>query len=129
MDILKVLTKERRVGNFGEEAAVKFLKKKGYKILERNYDSGTHEIDIIAESKDVTAFIEVKSRSIGSDSKKEARPASRVTPLKQRAVISAAKHYSALHPSQGPMRFDVIEVYLEGADGELKVKEIKHITL
>ena len=127
MNILKVLTSKRRTGNFGEDAAVKFLRKNGYKILERNYDDGSHEIDIIARINDLTAFIEVKTRNVASVSKKEPRPASSVTPEKQRAIISAAKHYIATKRNDGPLRFDVIEVYVEGTEGHLKVKEIKHL--
>ena len=35
-------------GKQGEEIAVKFLKNKGYKILETNWRLGKNEIDIIA---------------------------------------------------------------------------------
>ena len=38
-------------GKCGENAAVKFLKKSGYKILERNYRKTYGEIDIIAKQK------------------------------------------------------------------------------
>ena len=127
MNILKVLTSKRRTGNFGENAAAKFLRKNGYKILERNYDDGSHEIDIIARKDGLTAFIEVKTRNVALKSEKEPRPASSVTPEKQRAIISAAKHYIAIDKNEGPLRFDVIEVYVEGTEGNLKVKEIKHL--
>lgn len=127
MNILKVLTPKRRVGNLGEDAAVKFLKKSGYKILARSYEGAGHEIDIVAEAKGVTVFVEVKARNVSSKSKKEPRPASSVTPRKQRGIIAAAKHYCTFHLTEGPIQFDVIEVYLEGDDKDLKVKEIKHL--
>ena len=127
MNILRVLTQKRRVGNFGEDAAAKFLKKNGYKILCRNYEGGSHEIDIVAEKKGITVFVEVKARNINAKSQKESRPASSVTPAKQRAIISAAKHYAAFHTPDGQMQFDVIEVYLEQRDGEPHVSEIKHL--
>ena len=53
--------------NQGEKIAEEFLKKKGYKILERNYlfwpCSGPKrgEIDLICKSKDTIVFVEVKS--------------------------------------------------------------------
>lgn len=51
------------VGKHGENEAVKFLKQKGYRILERNYRLGKlGEIDIIAEDKAAICFIEVKAR-------------------------------------------------------------------
>ena len=86
MNILKILTVKREIGNIGELAAVKFLRKNGYKILERNYVAAGYEIDIIAENRDYTVFTEVKTRTLGAQSPKEARPASSVTPEKQRKL-------------------------------------------
>ena len=44
MNILKILTAKREIGNIGEQAAKKFLRKKGYKILECNYEAAGYEI-------------------------------------------------------------------------------------
>ena len=52
----------RRFGNWGEDAAVRYLKTRGYEILDRNYRSSWGEIDIIARQRDVLAFVEVKTR-------------------------------------------------------------------
>ena len=46
-----------KTGKFGEDFAVKILKKKGYKILERNFHSRFGEIDVIASNKNVIAFV------------------------------------------------------------------------
>ena len=62
MNILHVLTSRRRLGNFGEEAAARFLKRNRYKILERNYVGKRGEIDIIASKKKAMVFVEVKKR-------------------------------------------------------------------
>ena len=47
MKILDILTPNRKKGNIGERAAVRFLRKNGYKILERNYVALGSEIDEI----------------------------------------------------------------------------------
>ena len=65
----------RRFGNWGEDAAVRYLKTRGYEILDRNYRSSWGEIDIIARQRDVLAFVEVKTRH----SLKFGRPAAAVT--------------------------------------------------
>lgn len=52
-----------KIGQIGEEIAVRYLKKKGYYIVERNYRNKFGEIDIIAAENNYTIFIEVKSRS------------------------------------------------------------------
>jgi len=54
----------KQIGRFGEDIAEKYLKKQGYKILEKNYRySRLAEIDIVAKEKDTIVFVEVKTRS------------------------------------------------------------------
>lgn len=118
MNILKIFTKERRTGNLGEDAAAKYLKKHGYRIMKRGYVASGHEIDIVAENKDTRAFVEVKTRTEGT-SNILPRPASAVNKEKMRAVISAAKVYSAFSPTEKYQRFDVIEVIVS-KDGRVR---------
>lgn len=113
MNILKVLTKKREVGNVGENAAAKLLKKKKYKILKRNYVALGHEIDIIACYGDELVFVEVKTRSEESLSQYEPRPASAVTPKKQADIIKTASYFHSGYGGNFRMRFDVIEVILK----------------
>ena len=127
MNILKVLTANRATGNLGEDAAAKHLKKNGYRILERNFVAESFEIDIIARKKDVLVFVEVKARNIKNLGYKEARPASSVTPEKQRKIIKAANYYIGYDKSSLRKRFDVIEVYLDSSSGKNKIKEIRHL--
>lgn len=58
--------KEKSIGVSGEEAAGKYLKKKGYKIIEFNYQNKTGkrlgEIDIVTQKGNQIIFVEVKSR-------------------------------------------------------------------
>ena len=127
MNILKILTPRRLVGNLGEREAVKLLRREGYRILKKNYTALGAEIDVIARKKDVTAFVEVKARNVKHLGKKEARPASSVTPEKQRKIIKVASYFNSHNPSDTRLRFDVIEVYLEDDSGRLRVKDIKHL--
>ena len=128
MNILKLLTPARLIGNFGERAACKYLKRHGYKILERNYVGlNEREIDIIARKDNVTAFIEVKTRSAGYTSPSEPRPASAVTPEKQRGIISAANAFPRYRYGRVKMRFDIIEVLYETKNKREKVRQINHL--
>jgi putative endonuclease len=52
----------KETGRRGEEIADAYLKKKGYRIRERNYRCPVGEIDIIALDGDEVVFVEVKSR-------------------------------------------------------------------
>ncbi len=101
------------VGAWGEACAAEYLRKKGYKILANSYRSRFGEIDLIAQRKDVLAFVEVKLRK--SDAFAEAREFvsfSKQDRLKKTAAFFLADFGDALQP-----RFDVIEIYAPfGAD-------------
>jgi putative endonuclease len=132
MNILKVLTKNKVIGNFGENAAVRYLKHHKYKILERNYIANGSEIDIIAKSKDMLIFVEVKTRTFGKESPFELRPAASVDYEKQRKIISAAKWYLSANEHNGKIsgllkRLDVIEVYVKKENDKQKTDRICHI--
>ena len=127
MKILEIFTKNRIIGNLGEREAVKHLRRHGYRILERNYVALGHEIDVIARKKNITAFVEVKARNVKYLGYREARPASAVTPEKQRKIISTANYYSRVKKLNTRMRFDIIEVYLSDKDKGVKIEEVKHL--
>ena len=127
MNILKIKTEKRTLGNFGEAAAAKFLRRAGYKILERNYVSDEGEIDIICCDKKVMAFVEVKTRTVGKESPLEPRPASAVTKEKQRKLARCAAFYGAYYGRGYQLRLDVIEVLVEDSGGRRKISEIKHL--
>lgn len=127
MNILKILTPNREKGNLGERAAVRMLRRKGYRILEKNYVHDDAEIDIIAAKKGITAFVEVKARSVKGLEKMDMRPASAVTPEKQKKIIKAASYYRRRHPDDTRMRFDVVEVYLTETKNGIEISEIKHL--
>lgn len=112
--------KTKIIGNLGENASAKYLKKKRYRILDRNYKTKFGEIDIIAEKNDVICFIEVKTRR--NKQYGEARDA--VDIYKQRKIISVAEYYIMSKKYDKSCRFDVIEVYLSGTD---EVDKIEHI--
>ena len=49
-------------GRDGEQIALAYLRKKGYRICETNFRCPLGEIDIIAFDKDEIVFVEVKTR-------------------------------------------------------------------
>ena len=106
------------LGREGEDRAEAFLKKRGYRILERNYRTKSGELDLIALDRDTVVFIEVKTRT--SDA--YGAPELAVTARKQQRMIKAAFGYinrKKLH--QVPCRFDVVAIC------EASEKEIAHI--
>ncbi len=97
----------RLIGLKGENAAVKFLKKKGYKIICRNYRCKFGEIDVIAGDKNYIVFIEVKSRSDDGFG----LPREAVTDGKRKTITACAVQWLAANGKTGfPVRFDVVEI-------------------
>ncbi len=102
------MTKQRlKLGREGEEEAVKFIKKQGYRILQTNFKTKSGEIDIIAEDKKVVAFIEVKTRS----TTEYGSPLSAVTPSKQKKIAQVANQFLIRHKVENrECRFDIVAI-------------------
>lgn len=111
-------TQRRKAGNIGEDAVCGFLVRHGYEIIKRNFTVRGGEIDIIAEKADIIAFVEVKTRTIGSMTSAEEA----VDLRKQRFIIRTAQAYlqNVAQPLQ--CRFDVATVETEGN----KVKKLRY---
>lgn len=95
-----------RVGTWGEELAVAYLREKGYIILERDWHSGHRDIDIIAQKDDLIVFVEVKTRS----SRDFQDPIIAVDRQKQNNLLRAINHYLRCKRICSPYRFDVITI-------------------
>jgi putative endonuclease len=95
-----------KLGERGENLAVKYLKKKGYKIIARNFKTPLGEIDIIAREKNTLVFIEVKTR----DSIQYGRPFESVTRLKRRKIANVALLYLKRFRELPECRFDIVSI-------------------
>lgn len=100
-------TGAKLLGRWGEDVAAEYLKKKGYRIVGRNYSCRMGEIDIIAAKGRYIAFVEVKTRKNADF----ASAAEFVTETKRRRIITAATLWLKQNPAKHQPRFDVIEVY------------------
>lgn len=91
-------------GVLAEKAAIKQLKRDGYKILKERYKTKFGEIDIIAEKADLIAFIEVKAHQSAEASLYA------VTPKTRRRIEQSALWFLSENPEYSgfDMRFDVI---------------------
>lgn len=94
-------------GIAGEEAAVEFLKERGYSLVCRNYRTKVGEVDIIAREHDTYCFIEVKTR----ESVRFGMPCEAITQSKQRRISKAALFFLKENKLLGAKaRFDVATV-------------------
>ena len=67
------------MGAWGEDLALRYLIKHGYRLVERNYRTRRGEIDLIVRKEEALVFVEVKLRSSTSFGD----PLEAVTPRKQ----------------------------------------------
>lgn len=95
------------LGLWGEEQAARFLRRKGYRIVQRNFRCRFGEIDVIARKGEILAFVEVKLRK--NDAFAEAREF--VTTAKQQRLMRSALVWMAAHACELQPRFDVVEIY------------------
>ena len=59
------MSQQRRgLGRWGEDRAARLLRRKGFRIVERNWHSARGELDLIAVSDDEWVFVEV-NREVG----------------------------------------------------------------
>jgi len=104
------MAESHNLGHKGEDLAAEHLKGAGFKILFRNWKWGKHEIDIIAENKDMIVFVEVKTRTEDY----QMHPVTAVTTEKQKSIIYAADGYLQKFKINKESRFDVITIIKTG---------------
>ena len=108
------------IGNAGEDLACRYLEKRGYKILERNkHYSRFCELDIVAEYKNITVFVEVKTRKTNVFG----TPQEAVTKTKYNNIRKGVQFYLSEHKVKN-FRIDVISIILKP---ELKIEHFKNV--
>ncbi len=112
---------EKPLGRRGEEAAARYLRRRGYRILGRGQSWKGGELDIVALRGETIVFVEVRTRQ----SDVPTRPEESVDLVKQRRLTRLAVGYLKRHRLfDHPARFDVIAVvWPEGC----RRPEIRHV--
>jgi len=104
----------KRLGNAGEEIAVRELARRGYVVRERNWRCPEGELDIVAEQGDVLVFAEVRTRR----GDRFGTPEESITPVKRAHLIAAAQAYLQAHSLDCDWRIDMVAVEMS-VRGEL----------
>lgn len=108
----RTLLDTQAVGRRGEDAAHRFLQRKGYRVVARNWRSefGWSELDLIAWDGNRLVVVEVKSRT----NRDYADPGRNVDRLKLIAMRRGARELARqLHQPQEVLRFDLVRVVFE----------------
>jgi len=111
------IPQKKELGKRGEDIAIKFLKEKGYRIIERNYRCPMGEVDVVAEDKETLVFVEVKTRT----STNFGLPEEAVSYRKKQHLSRIASFYLLYHKiKEANCRFDVVSILTESD----KIKDI-----
>jgi putative endonuclease len=105
------------LGRDGERLAARHLKRRGYKVLYRNFrpDQGG-EIDLVCREKGTLVFVEVKTRAPDGPG----RPADAVDAEKEEAITRGAEAWLRMLDTPGvPVRIDIVEVILGAGRPEI----------
>ena len=101
----------RAIGDYGERTVKRYLKRRGYRILEENYTVKGGEVDIIARRFSYIVFVEVKTRKADTNTDKYGHAQDAVNEQKKTHLRYAASRYLQTHPTKLKPRFDIAEVY------------------
>ena len=124
----------KKIGNIDEEIAERYLKKKGYEILDKNYCfriSGSPqegEIDIVAQRGNLISFIEVKTlRDQGFS--KIFNPEDKVDFWKRKKIIKTAEHWLTKNKIDldSMWQIDVIAITIDPFSKEEKIRHLKNV--
>ncbi len=135
-------TQKRKTGDLGENMACKFLVKRGFEIIEQNYNKKWGEIDIISRKNEKLHFIEVKSVShlphikVKSDGQgfenDYYQPEDNLHPRKLKRLSRVIQTY-LLGYNRGQVevdwQFDVMLVYLDLKSMQAKINYLEDIIL
>jgi len=110
-------TYRQKLGRTGEDLAAKFLERKGYRILVRNYRKGCGEIDLIARDGECLVFVEVKT----ARSEEFGHPVQKVDARKQAQLGRVATAYFQEYGLENQeSRFDVVTVVFRGGKATIQ---------
>jgi putative endonuclease len=99
------------LGELGERIAERWLRERGWRVMQRRFRSGHRDIDLVVEREGLVAFVEVKARH----GDRFGDPVGAVNWRKQKELGRSARVWIARHGrSADAYRFDVIGILVEG---------------
>ncbi len=131
------MAKHNEIGAKGEEVAAKYLEKKGFLVVNRNYRKKWGELDIVAEKEGIVHFVEVKTvsrPSYGGRFEQEVnnyRPEDNMHPQKLKRLSRAIQTYilEKYRQSDPEWQFDLLCVFLDMEKRVAKVRVLENLVL
>lgn len=122
----------KEIGNLGERIAEKYLRNKGYQILDRNYSTNFKsgplrgEIDIVARKENIISFIEVKT--LLEVEPKSFQPEEKINFLKQRKITRIARVWLTEKkiPLDSKWQIDIVAIKIDSENKKAKLRHFKN---
>jgi len=102
------MAQHNELGKKGEEMALHYLTKKGFKLIAKNYRFKHQEVDLILEKDLLLVAVEVKTRQ----STYLSDPHLMVSRAKQRAIIRVINAFIVEHQIEAEIRFDIVAIVI-----------------
>jgi len=138
------MAKHNETGELGEEVACRFLVKRGFRVIARNYNKKWGEIDIIAQKRGVLRFVEVKTVSrfniagVSRETLEQDRPEEMVHKNKQKRLRRAIQTYLGRYVGNvsretemttPEWQFDIVAVFLDAENKQARVRFTEGVVL
>src|SRR5437762_1083080 len=106
-------------GELGERIAERWLRRQGWRVVQRRFRSGHRDIDLVVEREGTIVFVEVKARR-GAEF---GDPVEAVNWRKQKELSRSASVWIERHGRASECyRFDVVGVLMDG--GRVRVRHV-----
>jgi len=127
----------QNIGEIGEELACRFLVKRGFRVIDRNYSKKWGEIDIIAKKEDILRFVEVKTVSreniedVTRETLEQDRPEENVHPWKVQRLHRAIQSYlgEGNVSQETPWQLDVVAVFLDLPNKQARIRFTENVVM
>src|SRR3990167_4126857 len=133
----KIFTSEtQKIGEIGENIATRFIMKRGFSVLDRNYTKKWGEIDIVTEKDNKLYFIEVKSvaretlNNVNHETIDHYKPEDNMHPWKLKRLARTIQTYIlSKNLEEREWQVDLLIVFLSLKDKNAKIKVVSDIIL
>lgn len=133
MPTLDNRTEKRRTGDLGENLACEFLRRRGFKIVDRNYLRKWGELDIVAKKQDIIHFIEVKTVRVMSlevsNGGGDYRPEDNMHPGKLARLSRTIQTYLMDKNLDSDFQLDLITVKIDEGTRRGRVELIENVII
>ena len=119
-------SQKRKFGDIGEKIAARYLERKGYAIVDRNYQKPWGEIDLISKKDGLLVFCEVKTRDAKNVEHYLAESSVNYLKIKKLQKICETYLSEKRYPYNQEWQIDVLAIAIDKENKKARVKHFKN---